>query len=47
MVDFWDDMIIPSSSTTFGLEYEISMVEMNQSDRDFVGDPRYSNNPVL
>ncbi len=47
MLDFWHDMIIPSSSTTFGLEYEISMVEMDQSDWDFVGDPRYSSNPAL
>lgn len=47
MLSYWDERIVPSSCTTFGLEYEVSMVEMDDSDWDFVGDPRYSNNAVL
>jgi hypothetical protein len=47
MLQFWRDVILPSSCTRFGMRYEMSMTEFSGADWDFIGDPRYADHPVL
>lgn len=47
MKSYWAQKIVPATSTTFGLGYEFSMVEADHDTWDFLGDPRYAEEPVL
>lgn len=47
MLRYWNDVLLPGTSITFGLKYELSMVEVNDSSWDFIGDPRYADTQVL
>ncbi len=44
---YWQDVILSASCTRFGMRYELSMTEFSGSAWDFIGDPRYADNPVL
>ena len=47
MQRYWDQSIIPNTSTKFGLAYELSMVEAGHVMWDFIGDPRYADSSPL
>ncbi len=47
MLQYWQDAILPFSCTRFGMRYELSMTEFAGADWDFIGDPRYADQPVL
>jgi hypothetical protein len=47
MLQYWQEVILSASCTRFGMRYELSMTEFSGSDWDFIGDPRYADNPVL
>lgn len=47
MLQYWQDVILSASCTRFGMRYELSMTEFMGSAWDFIGDPRYADNPVL
>ncbi len=47
MLQYWQDVILSASCTRFGMRYELSMTEFSGSAWDFIGDPRYADNPVL
>ena len=47
MLQYWQDVILLASCTRFGMRYELSMTEFSGSAWDFIGDPRYADNPVL
>ena len=47
MERYWKKYIVPKTSTRFGRDYELSMVEADRVMWDFVGDPRYADVPVL
>ena len=47
MFRHWDEKLLPATSATFGLKYELSMVEIVDDKWEFVGDPRYADTPVL
>ena len=47
MVRHWEERLLPATSTTFGLKYELSMVEIVDDQWNFVGDPRYAESAVL
>ena len=44
---YWNDAVLTNTSTTFGLQYELSMVVTDESGWGFIGDPRYADKPVL
>ena len=47
MLRHWNDILLPATSTDFGLKFELSMVEVKDSCWEFIGDPRYADTPVL
>ena len=47
MLQYWQQVILPDSSSQFGLRYELSMTEFAGADWDFIGDPRYADQPLL
>ena len=47
MMQYWQQVILPASYTRFGMRYELSMTEFSGSAWDFIGDPRYADQPVL
>ena len=47
MMQYWEQVILPASCISFGMNYELSMTEFTGSDWDFIGDPRYADQPVL
>ena len=47
MLQFWQDVILPTSCTRFGMRYELSMTEFSATDWDFISDLRYAGRQVL
>ncbi len=47
MLQYWQDVILPTSCTRFGMRYELRMTEFSGADWDFIRDPRYADHSVL
>ena len=47
MLKFWQDEILPTSCTRFGMRYELSIKEFSGASWDCIGDPCYADHPVL
>ncbi len=47
MSQYWQEVVLPASCTRIGMRYELSMTEFAGADWDFIGDPRYADQPVL